>query len=188
MSDRRAIDHLFDARPHDDDGIEVDLAPHEPAGDVGPVAAGDDRVKPLPRGVRDRDEDDVGPRLVEHAIDLDEAAENRDPLHPAATETRVVVDEAHHLVARSLPQFAEQAPPAAPRPDDQRAPTQIAVPDRPERVEQCPLAEARCADQGDAEERVDHVDARREVAEGAEAEPDDPDRDRLGHDHRGRGR
>ena len=44
--------------------IEVDLAPDEPAGDLGRRAGVDDRVERLARRVRDRHEDDVGARAL----------------------------------------------------------------------------------------------------------------------------
>src|SRR6516162_3227398 len=46
--------------------------------------------------------------------------------------------------------------------DDQRPPAAVAVADRAHRAEQEALAESRGADEGDAEHRVDDVDARRE--------------------------
>lgn len=94
--------HLLDACPHDDDRIEIALAPHEAAGYIGSLAAADDGVQPLAGRMRNRDEDDVRPYLAEHALDLVETAQHGNALHPAAAQAGVVVDEADNLFARSL--------------------------------------------------------------------------------------
>src|SRR5438132_4348505 len=111
--------HLFDARSHDDERVEVELPPHEAAGYVRVLASADHGVETIARGLRDRDQDDVGPRPGEHALDVAQAAEHRHALHAAPAQARVVVDEADHLRAGSLAELAKQAADAASGADEQ---------------------------------------------------------------------
>src|SRR5207237_8227317 len=110
----RPIVPSLDARSHDDDRVEVALAAYEAARHVGVLAAADDGVEALARRVRNRDQDDVRLRLVQHAPDLVETAQDRDALQPPAPQARLVVDEAEHLPAGRRPHLAQEAAAAAP--------------------------------------------------------------------------
>ena len=124
----------------------------------------------------------------ENAVHVGEATEHGHALHSPPAQLRVVVDEAHDLLARSLAQLAEQAAAAPSGTDDQRPPARVPLLERRQRAEERALAEARGADEHDGDQRVDDVRAERKVAEGPVRAPDDADGQDLGQDHPGHDR
>ncbi len=107
--------------------------------------------------------------------------DDRDALKPPAPQARVVVDEAHDVLARRLAQLAEQAAAASSRADDQRPAARRVERREPARSRSLP--EPRRADEDDADERVDHEHALREVPEVA-GRSEHAERDELGGDDR----
>ena len=98
------------AAPEDGDGVEVGLAPDEPAGHIDRGARAHDGVEPVARGLRDRDQHGVGLGGVEDPVDA--RASRRatgHALQPPAPQARVVVDEADDVLAGRLAELAEQA-------------------------------------------------------------------------------
>ena len=127
----------------------------------------DDRVEPVARGVRDRDEDDVWlAGAASSALELVQAADA--PGRRATRRrrsARVVVDEADDALARRLAQLAHEAPPGPAGADDQRRGARCgreasAVPPMTIRS-----ANRDAGDRDGAEERVDDEERAREVAE-----------------------
>src|SRR5512141_238742 len=90
---------LLRAGAEHDAGIEIRLAPDEPARNLGTGARVDDESEPVARGIGDCDQHGVGERSQEDRVDLADTAEHWNALKPAPGETAVVVDEADDLLA-----------------------------------------------------------------------------------------
>src|SRR6266511_1143402 len=73
---------LVDSGAEDDAGIEVGLAPDEPARHLCERAGVNDEAEPLTRCVRNRHEDGGGPHAREDLLDLCEPAQDGSPLQP----------------------------------------------------------------------------------------------------------
>src|SRR4051812_22369034 len=66
----------FAGGAEDDAWVEVGFAAHEPARYLGPGTGLDDDVQALPWGVRDRHQHGLGPRRLEDALDVVDAADD----------------------------------------------------------------------------------------------------------------
>ena len=132
----------------------------------GVGARGDDRVEPLARRIRDRHEDDVGRRPLEQPAELVRAAER--PATPCTRRRRrrgLSSTKPTHALARRLAQLAQQAAAGAAGADDQRPPAGAVA-----HTTRTPVTIARSAsreadDRDRADQRVDHEERAREVAE-----------------------
>src|SRR5262245_37647623 len=97
----------------DERGVgDLGMAADKAARDAGRSASLEHRVQPLGRNIWDRDEDLVRPRDCEHCCGLVKTAEYLDAEYTAASDTRVVVDEADDTWAG---RFAELPDEPAPR-------------------------------------------------------------------------
>src|SRR5262245_3979857 len=77
----------------DDSGVEVAVAPDEPAWYLGPGAGVDDDSELFARRVRNRHEHRVGSCTPDDALDVTGAAEHRHALQAPPRERGVVVHE-----------------------------------------------------------------------------------------------
>ena len=80
-----------------------------------------DEVEPRSRGVRDRDQDDIGIRSLEQPRHLVHRADDLHAVDAAAPQARVVVDEPDDTLAGGLAKLPHQAAARPPCTHDQRA-------------------------------------------------------------------
>src|SRR3989441_2818684 len=107
-------------RAEDGVRIEVGVATDEAAGHLRERAGVDDQAEALAWGIGNRDEDGVGLRAREDALDLSGPPEHGDPLQSSPRQLRIVVHEADHLLPCRLAQLAQEAAAPAARADDER--------------------------------------------------------------------